>query len=273
MIAFSNCKINLGLYVTNKRQDGYHDLSTCFLPIAITDIVEIIKSDTFAFTSTGIPIYSTIDNNLIVKAYRLLQKDFPQIGNVKMHLHKNIPTGAGVGGGSANASFALITLDKLFQLQLSKVQLVHYTAILGSDCPFFIYNQPCLATGRGELLQPIDVILNGYYLLIVFPKVHVSTKDAFANIVPNKPEHDIAMLMHSPITEWKKLVQNDFEKPVFEKYGELALIKNKMYQNDAIYASMSGSGSSIYGIYKSEETAILAASNSFANQYYKIVAL
>ncbi len=273
MIAFSNCKINLGLNVIDKRNDGFHNLSTCFYPINVCDVLEIIKNDTFKFEATGIPIYSTVEQNLIVKAYRLLQQDFKQIGNVSIHLHKNIPTGAGVGGGSANASYALTLLNDLFSLQLSTEQLLSYAAILGSDCPFFIHNKPCIASGRGELLQPFQLDLSDYYLLLVFPKAHVSTKDAFANIIPKQPQYNIAHILQQPIETWQHQLTNDFETTVFVKYPELLAIKNKLYDNKALYASMSGSGSSIYGIYSSASDAQYVADEIFAGFHAKVLQL
>ncbi len=271
MVVFSNCKINLGLHITNKRIDGYHDLETCFYPIAFYDVIEIINAQSFDFTSTGIPIYSTIENNLCVKAYKLLQKDFSTILPIKLHLQKNIPTGAGIGGGSANASFVLKALNQKYNLQLTEVQLQQYAAQLGSDCPFFINNKPCIATGRGEILTPYNIDLSNYQILLIFPDVHVSTKDAFANIVPQKPKNDIATILQQPIEQWKNELYNDFEVPIFAKYPTLQIIKQKLYESGAIYASMSGSGSTLYGIFAKNIDVKNVVDNYFDSYNYRIV--
>jgi len=192
MVVFPNCKINLGLRIIRKRNDGYHDLETVFYPIPLTDALEVIRvsgADTdIAFQSSGLPISGDSTNNLCVKAYQLLKKDFPQLGSVQMHLHKVIPMGAGLGGGSSDGAFALQLINDLFHLQLSKEQLIGYALQLGSDCPFFILNQPCFASGRGEKMEPVALDLSGYHFAIVNPGIHVNTGWAFSQLQLDKPK-------------------------------------------------------------------------------------
>ncbi len=257
MVLFPNCKINIGLNILAKRSDGYHDLQTIFYPAAVKDAVEIIASDDSSteiiFTGSGIPIHGTQENNLCVKAYRLLKKDYPHLPAVKMHLHKTIPMGAGLGGGSADAAFTLQLLNTKFSLGLSPQQLLPYALQLGSDCPFFIINKPCYASGRGEILEPLQLDLSAYALLIVNPGIHISTSLAFSNITIAANKKDLRQLIAKPIQEWKDTIINDFEKPVFEAWPQIAAIKTALYTSGAIYAGMSGSGSSVFGIFKKED--------------------
>ena len=187
MVSFPNCKINLGLNIVNKRNDGYHDFETVFFPIHLKDALEIIEKEKFEFSTSGLPIEGEPEKNLCIKAYQLLKKDFPQLPAVQMHLHKAIPMGAGLGGGSADGAFTLKLLNKKFDLSLSEKQLINYSLQLGSDCPFFILNKPCFATGRGEILEQIDLDLSEYKILIVHPAIHISTAWAFSTIKPLKP--------------------------------------------------------------------------------------
>jgi 4-diphosphocytidyl-2-C-methyl-D-erythritol kinase len=272
VVIFSNCKINLGLQVIAKRKDGYHDLSTCFYPIPFNDVLEIVKADSFQFQSSGITIYSTLENNLIVKAYHLLLQDFPQIKNVHIHLLKNIPIGAGLGGGSANATYTLVLLAQLFNLPLSQTQLVNYASQLGSDCAFFVYNQPCMASGRGEILNPFALDLKGKYILLVLPNEHVSTKQAFAHITPKAPIKQLENVLQQPIATWQTDLINDFEYSVFKQFPTLKIIKENLYQQHALYAAMSGSGSTVFGIYPNENAALTAAQN-FSNYTTKVLPL
>jgi 4-diphosphocytidyl-2-C-methyl-D-erythritol kinase len=272
VVSFSNCKINLGLNIVSKRNDGFHDLITCFYPINFYDVIEVVTATTFEFTSTGIPIYSAIENNLCVKAYTLLKKDFDAlIPPVKLHLQKNIPTGAGIGGGSANASYVLKALQQKYNLPISNQALKNYAAQLGSDCPFFIDNTPSIATGRGEILTPFTIDLSTYQILLIFPDVHISTKDAFANIVPQQPALAIDTILQQPIETWKTNLCNDFEKPIFTKYPMLATIKEKLYTSGALYASMSGSGSTLYGIFEKTVDLKNIVDNYFDSNHYAIV--
>ncbi|MEI6266079.1 MAG: 4-(cytidine 5'-diphospho)-2-C-methyl-D-erythritol kinase [Sphingobacteriia bacterium] len=249
MVQFPNCKINLGLHITSKRADGFHNIETVFYPVGLKDILEMIVSNQFEFSSTGIAIPGDASNNLCIKAYQLLKKDFPELPLIKMHLHKDIPMGAGLGGGSADGAFALELLNEKFRLNLSTEQLINYAAILGSDCPFFILNKPAFASGRGELLEPIALDLSAYTFVLVHPGIHVNTKWAFEQIQPRVPAISIKEIIQFPIVEWKLYLQNDFEAPIIKQHPEIAEIKSALYADGAIYASMSGSGSSVFGIY------------------------
>jgi 4-diphosphocytidyl-2-C-methyl-D-erythritol kinase len=254
MLLFPNCKINLGLNILSKREDDFHDIATAFHPVHITDALEIIRatsnSQPINFTSSGIAVDGNIDDNICIKAYHLLQKDFPQIPAITMHLHKSIPLGAGLGGGSADGAFMLKLLNDKFKLNLSNDQLIQYALQLGSDCPFFIINKPCFATSRGEVLKEIKIDLSNYQIVIVNPGIHINTGWAFSQITPALPEYSIESIIQQPIITWKKDLVNDFEMPVFEKYPAIKSIKEQLYQNGAIYASMSGSGSSVFGIFE-----------------------
>ncbi len=263
MLVFPNCKINLGLIITGKREDGYHDIETIFYPVQLNDALEIIYStsagqpDETVFTHSGAPIDGEEKDNLCLKTYQLLKKDFPHLPAVQIHLHKAIPMGAGLGGGSADAAFTLIALNEKYALNLSNGQLLSYALQLGSDCPFFIINKPCHATGRGEILQSIHVGLSGYKLLLVNPGIHVNTRWAFSqlDIVPGElttkaaPYKSLQTIISQRIMYWKEGLINDFEKPVFEKYPEIKALKEAFYEKGALFASMSGSGSSVYGIF------------------------
>ena len=260
MIQFSPCKINLGLSILEKRADGFHALETVFYPVALHDIVEIVpaklagkeNSNTIigvAFTHSGITIPGDASNNLCVKAYHLLKADYSHIADVKIHLHKNIPMGAGLGGGSADGTTVLLMLNDLFNLNISKTQLINYAAQLGSDCPFFIFNEACHATGRGEILNPISIDLSNYTIALVHPGIHIATPWAFQQLSPCVKEKTIAEIIKQPIETWKAELINDFEAPVFKAHPSLEDLKNNLYNQGALYASMSGSGSSLFGIF------------------------
>lgn len=248
MVSFPPCKINLGLRILRKRTDGYHDIATCFYPVPWTDILEIIPADTFAFSSTGLAIPGTTENNLCLKAYALLRERF-RLPPVKIHLHKIIPMGAGLGGGSADAAHTLLLLNELFDLRLSTDELATIAAHIGSDCAFFLYNKPMLGTGRGEILSNAPVDLTGKFIVIVKPDVHVATAAAYAGVVPNETNPLPEAVLHKPLTEWKAALLNDFESTVFPHHPVIKNIKEKLYDHGAIYASMSGSGSSVFGIF------------------------
>ncbi len=257
MVVFPNCKINIGLNILGKREDGYHNLQTVFLPVPITDVLEIIEDNhahNICYTSSGIHVPGTPENNLCVKAYQLLKKDFPLLPPIKMHLHKNVPMGAGLGGGSADAAFTLKLLNTKFNLNISTEQLQAYALELGSDCPFFIINTACFASGRGENLKPIPLNLSAYKIYIINPGIHISTSLAFSQVSICSNPPDLAKLVAAPIDLWKAEVVNDFEKPVFEVYPEIAGIKAQLYDQGASYASMSGSGSTVYGIFEKTAT-------------------
>lgn len=259
MIVFPNCKINLGLHILRKRTDGYHDLETIFYPLSLYDVLETIRHNDgnpgesgIMFSNSGFPIHGQVKNNLCVKAYQLLKDDFPQLPPVRIHLHKTIPIGAGLGGGSADAAFTLLLLNKQFQLNLSTRELVHYSLQLGSDCPFFIVNKPCFATGKGEILDPITIELSAYKFVIVNPGIHVNTSTAFSGITPALPAKSLKEIIQQPLEKWKNELINGFEKSVFKQHPEIESIKTKLYNEGALYASMSGSGSTVYGIFKKE---------------------
>ncbi len=268
MVVFPNCKINIGLNILGKREDGYHDLQTVFVPVAIRDVLEIVEHDAgenIQLTSSGIHVPGAAESNLCVRAYHLLKEDFPQLPAIKMHLHKIIPMGAGLGGGSSDAAFALQLLNNKFQLELSSEKLMEYALLLGSDCPFFILNKPSFATGRGEMLTPVDLDLSAYKIYIVNPGIHISTSLAFSQVTINNDVQDLANLITAPMTEWKSTIVNDFEKPVFEVYPEISNIKEQLYEAGAVYASMSGSGSSTYGIFERSSTPRL----TFPSHYFQ----
>ncbi|NQW78029.1 MAG: 4-(cytidine 5'-diphospho)-2-C-methyl-D-erythritol kinase, partial [Chitinophagaceae bacterium] len=247
MIQFSPCKINLGLSILEKRADGFHALETVFYPLALHDIVEVVPEKSFKFSHTGISIPGDTSNNLCVKAYQLLKANFPQISGVQIHLHKNIPMGAGLGGGSGDGTTVLKIINTLFNLNLSKEQLLNFAASLGSDCPFFIFNEACHATGRGEILEPIAIDLSNYTIALIHPGIHIATSWAFQQLSPCVKEKSIATIIKQPIETWKTELINDFEAPVFKAHPSLEAFKNNLYGQGAIYASMSGSGSSIFG--------------------------
>lgn len=252
MVLFPNCKINLGLNITEKRADGYHNLETVFYPVAIKDALEIIPADELSFQLSGLEVNGDKNDNLCLKAYELLKKDFKDLPYVNVYLHKAIPMGAGLGGGSADGAFMLSMLNKKFQLNLSEPQLLKYSLQLGSDCPFFIINKPCFGKGRGENLVPAKVDLSAYKIVLVNPGIHVSTKEAFSNLSPGMPAKSIQDIIAQPISTWKDELMNDFEKNVFEQFPAIKEIKNILYDAEAIYASMTGSGSTVYGIFKSD---------------------
>lgn len=253
MIVFSNCKINIGLNIVSKRDDGYHDLETIFYPLPLYDVLELIDAAETSLTIKGLPIPGNIDDNIVLKAYHLLKKDFPQLPPVHFYLLKNIPAGAGLGAGSANGAFTLIALNRKFRLNLSTGQLIHYALQLGSDCPFFIINQPCFATGRGENMQSLSLDLSAYKIVIVNPGIHISTPWAFKQLVPAAPETSLQQLITMPVEEWKHSINNDFEAAVFKTHPEVEAIKIKLYEAGAAFAIMSGSGSTVYGLFDSKQ--------------------
>lgn len=262
MIVYPNCKINLGLHILRKRADGFHDLETVFYPIRFTDILEVIpdrntKEQSVQYTQSGLSIDGDPAANLCVRAYELLKKEYPRLPAVRIYLHKKIPTGAGLGGGSADASFTLSLLNDYFKLEIPDLRLQELSLELGSDCPFFILNKPCYATGRGEILEPVAVDLAGYTLVIVNPGLHVSTAKAFAGVRPAIPAKSIKEIIAQPVSSWAEELVNDFEKPLFYEYPEIAAIKEELYHKGAVYASMSGSGSTVYGLFPAGKPLIL----------------
>lgn len=248
MITFPNAKINLGLNILSKRDDGYHNISSCFYPLPFSDILEIMPSENFHFRSTGITIPND-GENLCIKAFRMLKDEYG-IGNVNVHLHKNIPIGAGLGGGSADASFALKMMNELFELSLTDDDLEKFAGRLGSDCPFFIRNKPVLAEGVGTDFRTVDVDLSGKYLVLINPGIHVSTALAYSKVLPNQPEKSIEEILKLDITKWQEYLVNDFEDSVFRQFPAIKKLKKQLIASGALYASMSGSGSSVYGIFE-----------------------
>jgi 4-diphosphocytidyl-2-C-methyl-D-erythritol kinase len=247
MIVLPNAKINLGLNILRKREDGYHDIASILYPVKdLCDILEILPSAEFSFSTSGITIPD--DGNICKKAFELLKQDF-KIGNIKLHLHKQIPIGAGLGGGSADGAFTLKALNILFDLKLSNTELEKYALQLGADCPFFIDNTPKYITGIGEKMTAIDLDLSAYEIKFIFPELHISTAEAYIGVTPKQAETDLLDLISQPIENWKKTVKNDFEISAFSKYPELAKMKEKLYADGAIYASMTGSGSVLYGVF------------------------
>ena len=278
MICFPNAKINLGLYITEKRDDGYHNLETVFLPIPLQDVLEIKPLDfydaEYELQQAGIHIDGPEKENLVVRVFLDMKHEFglpPQT----IYLYKRIPTGAGLfarlgrempslsvaiskrtpayaglGGGSSDAAFMMRLLNEQFRLELSNEEMERRMSHYGADCPFFVRNEPSLATGIGDILSPADIDLSGLYLLLVKPPVAVATRDAYARVTPKKPAFDLLKSLHQPMEEWRRTIGNDFERSVFMKYPRIAAIKQTMYDMHALYASMSGSGSSVFGLFR-----------------------
>lgn len=248
MILFPPAKINLGLDILGKRSDGYHSLETCMVAVDITDVLEILSSNDFHFSHSGISIDGPTENNLIVKAFNLMQSEY-NVPNVKIHLQKNIPMGAGLGGGSSDATSTLIGLNKMFNLGVTNDVLKDMASELGSDCAFFVENSIQIGTGKGDVLNPVSLDLDGYYLRIINPGIHIGTKEAYTNLRFSPDDHCIEDIIELPVSEWKGVLKNDFENSAFSNHEILPLIKERLYNDGAIYASMTGSGSTMYGIY------------------------
>lgn len=255
MIAFPNAKLNFGLNITSKRSDGYHNIASVFLPIAWRDALEVVPSDQFEFSSSGLDIPGDYNNNLCVKAYELLKADF-DIPSVKMHLHKVIPMGAGLGGGSADGSFSLKLINELFSLQLTNDKLETYAKKLGADCPFFIQNSVKYVTGIGDLMTDIEVDLSGLFLVVICPNIHVSTAVAFSGITPENPLYHLPDSVGKSRERWQQEIKNDFDLSVLVAHPEIADIKADMIAKGAMYASMTGTGSAVYAFFDQAPTDI-----------------
>lgn len=253
MIAFPNAKINLGLRITGKRSDGYHNLETLFYPVSLHDALEIIQDPAeqsgVRFSSTGIALDIPPEKNLCVKAWHLIHRDYPELPSIQLHLHKKIPAGAGLGGGSSDASFTLRLLNDKFRLNIPDHQLADYALELGSDCPFFLLNKPAIGRGRGELLTPVQPDLSSWSILLINPGIHISTAWAFAQIECSTPDEALEDIISRPADQWRNHLLNDFEKPVFARYPELADLKNKLYELGAGYVTLSGTGSSMIALF------------------------
>lgn len=271
MIIYPNAKINIGLNVVERRSDGYHNIETVFYPINLQDALEIksmpnTKDDSYKFKIAGTLLDGSPDDNLVVRAYNLLKKDF-NLPPVNMYLYKHIPTGAGLGGGSSDAAYTIRTLNEIFALHLEISEMEKYAAQIGADCAFFIQNKPVYATGIGNVFSDVELPIRGKTILLVKPDIFVSTSDAYSHIVPHRPEVPLNELVRMPIEEWKDRVVNDFEDSVFPKFPEIAAIKDKLYDMGAVYASMSGSGSAVYGIFdEPQENVYEAFSGCFCRQ-------
>lgn len=257
MITHPICKINLGLNVVERRPDGYHNLETVFYPVPICDALEVFEMDRQFPSSvdcdlkvTNIAIGGDEQRNLVVRAYQLLKHDFPTLPRIHAHLYKGIPTQAGMGGGSSDCGFMITLLNRMFRLELSDEQMIDYAARLGADCAFFILNRPCYAEGIGEKLEPIALDLSGWYLAVVRPDIPVSTKEAFSLITPQHPAENCRDIVMQPVETWRDRLTNDFERSVFALHPEIAAIKEKLYDLGAVYAAMSGSGSSLFGLFR-----------------------
>jgi 4-diphosphocytidyl-2-C-methyl-D-erythritol kinase len=249
MVLFPNAKINLGLNITAKRPDGYHNIETIFLPVPLCDVMEFIESGASRITITGINLGEDPIQNLVVKAWGLMSKQY-HIPPVEIHLHKIIPVGAGLGGGSSNAAFMLKGLNDYFQCGASISDLEKLASTIGSDCAFFIRNISAFGMGRGEILEQVEVNFDNYQVLLVNPSIHISTKDAFMGVKPAFPLKSLKELFRYNIKDWQGLIINDFEQSVFTKYPEIGWIKSNLIKEGAIYSSMSGSGSTVFGIFE-----------------------
>lgn len=251
MILFPPAKINLGLKVLGKRPDGYHSIETCMIAVPFTDILEILPAERFQFVQTGLKVDGDVNDNLCSKAFHLLQEKYDLKG-AYIHLRKNIPMGAGLGGGSADGTFVLRGLNDLFSLGLTNDELRNFATQLGSDCPFFVEDAPQMAKGRGEELESAEVDLSGYYIKLINPGIHIGTAEAYAGVSFSSEEISIASIIQQPMETWKDQLTNDFEQSIFEKYPEIESIKEMLYTEGAVYASMTGSGSTVYGIFSKE---------------------
>jgi 4-diphosphocytidyl-2-C-methyl-D-erythritol kinase len=249
MIGFPHAKINLGLSIISKRPDGFHELETIFYPIPLRDILEFIPAPVTSLISSGLPYEGAAADNLVIRAYELIKERYPRIPPLEIHLYKSIPSGAGLGGGSADAACMLGLLNDYFELNIPENELASYALSLGSDCPFFLQPVPCFARGRGEILEPVHVDLSGYSILLVHPEIHISTARAFSMVKPDGQKPSIKDIVAQPVVRWRDHLINDFEIPVFAEYPGLKKIKDQLYDAGAVYASLTGSGSGLYGIF------------------------
>ncbi|MGF7082647.1 4-(cytidine 5'-diphospho)-2-C-methyl-D-erythritol kinase [Mucilaginibacter sp. UYCu711] len=267
MINFPNAKINIGLNITERRPDGYHNLETIFYPVQIKDALEVIEAPELSFESSGLDIPGRMEDNLCVKGYHLLKKDF-DLPPVKIHLHKNIPIGAGLGGGSANAAFFIRLMNDKFNLDLTIDQQLNYARKLGADCAFFIENKPVFAFEKGDEFETIKLDLSGYSIALVMPDIHISTSEAYSGVKPAPVKQSLFDLIYEPIGEWKNFIKNDFENNIFKNHLEIRGVKAALYEAGAIYASMSGSGASVFGIF--DTTPDLAELEQHSQVFYNI---
>ena len=248
MIIFPNAKINIGLNIINRRDDGYHNIETIFYPINIKDALELVPAKELSFNSSGLEVPGNAADNLCVKCYHLLKKDF-DLPPVSIHLHKHIPIGAGLGGGSADAAFFIRLLNQNFSLGLNGDDMERYARKLGADCAFFIRNQPVFAFDKGDEFEPVKLDLSGFKIVLVMPPVHVSTSEAYGGVKPALVQQSLMELIYRPVSEWKNCIKNDFELSVFKNHPVIRGVKAALYEAGALYASMSGSGASVFGIF------------------------
>ena len=251
MLSFPNAKINIGLYITEKRSDGFHNLESCFYPVGWSDVLEILPAQKLHFKSTGIAIPGNPENNLCLKAYHLVSQDF-KLPPVMIHLHKIVPIGAGLGGGSADCAFTIKTLNDLFELNMSVETMESYARQLGSDCAFFIQNKPKFCFGKGDKFEEIGLDLSSKFIVLVNPNIHISTAEAYSGVKPSKANVDLKKILQTPMNQWIDVVKNDFETHLLPKYPAIGNIKKSLYVHGAEYASMTGSGSTVLGIFKQE---------------------
>lgn len=251
MLSFSNAKINLGLNILEKRPDGYHNIESVFYPVPWADVLEVLPSDAFSLTTSGLDIPGTKEQNLVLKAYKLLEENYA-IKPVKIHLHKALPMGAGIGGGSSNGAFTLSLINEVLDLQIETKKLEVLASELGSDCPFFIQNKPRFCYGKGTEFSETTVDLSGKFIVMVNPGIHITTQEAYAGIKPYLPKLRISEITKLAISEWRDVLLNDFELTISKKHATIRNIKEELYQNGASYASMTGSGSTLYGIWEKE---------------------
>lgn len=248
MINFPNAKINIGLNIIARRPDGYHNLETIFYPIKINDVLEVIKSDELTFEASGLGIPGKVEDNLCIKAYHLMKQDH-DLSPVNIHLHKHIPIGAGLGGGSADAGYFIRLINQAFDLRLSTGDMRHYARSLGADCAFFIESVPVFAFDKGDQFEDVELDLSKYYLALVMPPTHVSTAEAYRGVKPAPVTRSLKDLIKLPVAEWRNHIKNDFEEHIFKAHPQIRGVKAALYQSGAVYASMSGSGASVFGIF------------------------
>lgn len=248
MVIFPNAKINIGLNVIERRTDGYHNLETVFYPVKINDVLEVVEAGELSFESSGLDIPGRLGDNLCIKAYHLLKKDH-KLPPVKIHLHKHIPIGAGLGGGSSDAAFFIRLMNENFSLKLTVEQMQHYARKLGADCAFFIENKPVFAFEKGDEFEPVKLDLSAYKIVVVMPPVQISTSEAYRGVKPSPVKQTLFELIDMPVKEWRKFIKNDFEESVFRNNVMIRGVKAALYEAGAVYASMSGSGASVFGIF------------------------
>jgi 4-diphosphocytidyl-2-C-methyl-D-erythritol kinase len=250
LVIFSHCKLNLGLQILSRRTDGFHNIFTCFYPVPWHDVIEMVQADEFSFTMSGLPVAGDPSSNLCVKAWQIVQSRY-QLPPVQLHLHKVVPMGAGLGGGSSNAAATIQLAERKFGLSIPMNEKLDIAASLGSDCAYFLLDSPAFGSGRGEILEPCSIDLAGYKILVVHPGIHVNTAWAFRSIdhLPYGEDFDLRSALKAPVEQWRHLLFNNFEPLVFPLHFEIASIKQTLYESGAVYASMSGSGSAVFGIF------------------------